>query len=424
MDFYKLFINVPETLVVIAPDYTILAATEAYLRATMRSRDELIGRNLLKAFPDNPDTPESSNTALLQKSIDKAKTSRKDDFLDVLRYDIPRPDSEGGGFDLRYWEACHTPVVNENNEVIYIIQNTKDVTEREVAKRALFESENKFRFMAEAMPQLIYTTDKNGKTDYFNERWAKYTGVPVKELLSFDWSSLLHPDDLDSIMEKWGEAFKNNRPFQFDMRVKNAEGNYRWFLNRGVPMRDADKNVIMWVGSATDIQDTKKMIEELLHSNEEMSRLSDQVNEAYSKAESERQALERLIMQAPAIFCTLQGPEHRFDLVNPRYQQLFPNRKLIGKPVAEALPEVVEQGFVRLLDDVFSSGKEFTAEEVAVKIDRFDTGKTEDIYLTFTYQPLFENKKVTGILVFAVDVTHQVLLRKKLEEMGHGSDKK
>ena len=129
-------------------------------------------------------------------------------------------------------------------------------------------------------------------------------------------------------------------------------------------MRDEAGKIIMWAGSCTDIHDMRQMVQELLETNEQMSVLSDQVHLAYKQAEAERKILENLIMQAPAFFCLLDGPEHRYKLVNDKYQQLFPKRQLEGRTVAEAVPEVIEQGFIEVLDNVYNTGKEFVAEEI------------------------------------------------------------
>ncbi|MCC9136047.1 PAS domain-containing protein [Pontibacter silvestris] len=419
MDFQKLFSEVPETIVVLSPDYTVLAATDAYLRVSLQTREDLIGMNFLEAFPDNPGSTVSKNEYLLRKSLDNALYGKKVDYLDVLQYDIPKPKSQGGGFEIRYWEASHTPVLDNEGNVLYIFQKTSDVTERELAKKALSESEDKFRFMAEAMPLLIHTNNYKGEANYFNQRWVNYTGKEVKELIETGWGELIHPNDLTNALERWHEAFKNGIMFQAEMRIKDKEGNYRWHLGRGMPMLDEEGKVLMWVGSSIDIHDTRQMVEELLMVNEQMSHLSDQVQEAYRKAESERKVLERLIMQAPAVFCILQGPKHLYQLVNPYYQNLFPNRELLHKTVAEALPEVVEQGFIDILDNVYQSGEAFIAEEILIKLDRKGSGELEDVYFDLIYQPLYEDDKITGIIVFGAEVTEQVSYRRKLEELGN-----
>jgi PAS domain S-box-containing protein len=416
MDYTKLFSHIPAAMVVLSPDYRILTATDAYLRITMRTREQIIGKQfLLEAFPDKELSYEENP---VRASLDKALQSKEVDYLDVIRYDLPKPEAEGGGYDVRYWEASHTPVLDEEGKVTYLLQHTTDVTERELAKLALSESEEKFRFMAEAMPQLIFTTDAAGNITYLNKRWESYTNLSIEELLKEGWHNVIHPDDMPAVTAKWEEAFRKGTDMQVELRKRDKDGAYRWHLCRTLPMQDNEGNILMWVGSSTDIHDTRQMVQELLEANEQMSQLSDQVQQAYEKAESERKMLETLFMQAPAMFCILKGPEHRFELINEKYQQLYPDKEMLHKPLAEAVPEIQAQGFIELLDEVYNTGRAYIAEEVPIMLDKNNNGKLEETYFTFSYHPIYETGKVSGILAFGYEVTEQVKFRKKLQELG------
>ncbi|WP_460881152.1 PAS domain-containing protein, partial [Pontibacter rugosus] len=224
-------------------------------------------------------------------------------------------------------------------------------------KRAAELEENKYRFMMNALPQLIYTTDNTGRATFFNQKWYDYTGTNPDILATNSWQSSIHPEDLPKVIEKVGHSLRNGTEFQMELRVRNGKGIYRWFLTRSIPMRDENNNILMWVGSSVDVHNTREMVFELEQSHEQMVELSEQVQQAYGKAEAERKVLHNLIMKAPVFFCVLRGPEHRYELMNERYQKLFPNRNLIGQSVAEALPEVAEQGFVKVLDEVYETGR-------------------------------------------------------------------
>ncbi|MEO6406370.1 MAG: PAS domain S-box protein [Ferruginibacter sp.] len=125
--------------------------------------------------------------------------------------------------------------------------------------------------------------------------------------------------------------------------------------------------------------------------------------------------LHDFIMQAPAVLALLKGPEHRFEIINSLYKQLLGNREVIGKTVGEAFPELVEQGFIELLDNVYNTGETFIGKEMP---SIFDKGNgPEQLFLNFTYQAFKNDKAETeGILVFAYDVTEQVTARNKIEE--------
>ncbi|QMU28884.1 PAS domain-containing protein [Adhaeribacter radiodurans] len=424
VDLHELFVNIPEALIAIAPDYTVLEVTNKYLTLVLRTREQLMGSNLLEAFPDSPEDDSSKNTSLLRQSIDKTFREKIVNYFEPLRYDIVRPSAQGGGYETRYWEASHTPILDEAGEVKYIIRRTSNVTQRELAKRAHLEMENKFKYMTDAVPQLIHTADTQGNVTYVNQRWLNYTGLSAEELLGTGWRNTFHPDDLAAVQKKMDVALPPNEEFQAEVRIRNKEGNYRWHLTKSLPLVNLEGAVNMRVGSNTDIHDAKIMVQELLATNEQMSQLSDQVHLAFQKVEAERSTLERLILRAPGLFCILKGSELRFELVNPAYQELYPGRELLHKTVAEALPEIVDQGFLEVLQSVYQTGQDFVAEEIPFTLYRFADQAPETIYFNFTYQAIFdENNKVSGILGFGYDVTPQVTFKQKLKELGYDTNK-
>jgi signal transduction histidine kinase len=127
--------------------------------------------------------------------------------------------------------------------------------------------------------------------------------------------------------------------------------------------------------------------------------------------------LEYILGQVPASIATLAGPEHRYSFFNDHYQTFSANRTQIGLPVAEVFPEVVDQGFIGLLDQVYATGKSFVGKETPVLLYDLTSGKPELRYVDFIYQPLVdEQSQITGILVFVVDVSEKVEARQRVEE--------
>lgn len=418
MDYKLIFDNTPEAMVLLDPDLKIVGANKRYLEVTMRQLDNILGKHfLLEAYPE-PNVPYEENPVRL--SIEEAIRKGRKVYLDVIRYAIARPD--GSGYDERCWEASHTPILNEQGELLYVLQETKDVTEREETKKALQDVEQKFRFMADSMPQLIDADDAAGNSTYFNKQWQAYTGIPMEQLMAGGWKAALHPDDLQSALKVWQHSLEKGEASQVEIRIRDKDGDYRWYLSRYLPMRNEDGTIRMWLGSCSDIHDMKNLVQELLTSNEQMSELADQVQLAFRKVENERMTLERLIMQAPTFFAILKGKEHRYELVNTKYQELFPHVTLIGKTVAEALPEIADQGYIDVLNNVYQTGETFEAKEIMVKLSTPE-GQLEDNYLTFIFQPLFdEHKQIIGILVAGFNVTDKYQMKKKLQELGIAVD--
>jgi len=128
-DFRALFESAPGLYLVLAPDFTIVAVSDAYLRATMTARDAILGRGLLEVFPDNPDDPAATGVANLRASLDRVVSRRKSDTMAVQKYDIRKPESEGGCFEERWWSPANSPVVDADGRLVYIIHRVEDVTE-------------------------------------------------------------------------------------------------------------------------------------------------------------------------------------------------------------------------------------------------------------------------------------------------------
>jgi len=127
-DFRALFESAPGLYLVLTADLKIVAASDAYLRATMTKREEILGRGLFDVFPDNPDDPHATGARNLRASLDRVLQNRVPDTMPVQKYDIRRPESEGGGFEERYWSPVNSPVFLDGH-MAYIIHRVQDVTE-------------------------------------------------------------------------------------------------------------------------------------------------------------------------------------------------------------------------------------------------------------------------------------------------------
>ena len=128
-DFRALFESAPGLYLVLTPDLRIVAVSDAYARATMTRREDILGRGLFDVFPDNPDDPAATGTANLRASLERVLQSRGPDTMAVQKYDIRRPEAEGGAFEVRYWSPLNCPVLGRTGEVEYIIHRVEDVTE-------------------------------------------------------------------------------------------------------------------------------------------------------------------------------------------------------------------------------------------------------------------------------------------------------
>ena len=124
------------------------------------------------------------------------------------------------------------------------------------ARYRVHEGEAHFRMLAEAIPQIVWTADKNGKTNYINGRWQEVTGVDPSRSVGDGWLQTIHPDDRIPCLEKWAKCLRTGETFE-DCRYRLLHGTkgYLWYLDRAVPMRDASGAIQQWFGTCTDIDD-------------------------------------------------------------------------------------------------------------------------------------------------------------------------
>lgn len=128
-DFQTLFESAPGLYLVLTPDLMIVAVSDAYLRATLTKRDDILGRHLFDIFPDNPDEACATGTSNLRASLNRVLQLRKPDAMAAQKYDIRRPESEGGGFEERYWSPVNSPVFGKDNTITYLIHRVEDITD-------------------------------------------------------------------------------------------------------------------------------------------------------------------------------------------------------------------------------------------------------------------------------------------------------
>ncbi len=143
------------------------------------------------------------------------------------------------------------------------VRQVAAVIESMLARAALVDSEARVRFMAESMPQKIFTATAAGEIDYFNRQWLEFTGLPFEQLRGWGWAEVIHPDDVADNVQRWRHALATGEPFLLEHRFRRADGAYRWHLTRAAAMRSDDGAIRMWIGSNTEIHDQKLMMEQL-----------------------------------------------------------------------------------------------------------------------------------------------------------------
>ncbi|MGI4796577.1 MAG: PAS domain-containing protein [Janthinobacterium lividum] len=290
MDFQRLFEASPNPYLVLDRRLHIAGANRAYLASVKRELSEIIGRWAWDAFPADADMVRQAVA-----SFELVIRTRQPDTMPLLRFDVPRPEAEGGGFMVRYWSITHIPVLDVAGNISLVLQHPIDVTELQHLRCALE-----------------------------------------------------HVDDpgAASLVPAHSGIFSRARSVQ-------------------------ESNLAL-------------------------------------KMESSR--LNALFVQAPSFMALLQGREHRIELANASYMRLVGRREVIGRTIAEALPDAVEQGYLDLLDRVFDSGEAHAATGALYIVQADPDGPAVERFVDFVYQPIKDSEgRVTGIFLEGSDVTDRML---------------
>ena len=234
-DFRALFESAPGLYLVLAPDLTIVAVSDAYLRATMTRRAEILGRDLFDVFPDNPDDPAATGTANLRASLDAVRKTRAAHTMAIQKYDIRRPESDGGGFEERFWSPFNSPVLDSRGEVAYIIHRVEDVTElvrqRRLADDLRVRAEEEIaRFFGVSL-DLLCIAGLDGYFKLLNPARERTLGFTTDELTSKPFLDFVHPDDrAETLVRAARLASHETEVVDFANRYLCSDGSYKWLV--------------------------------------------------------------------------------------------------------------------------------------------------------------------------------------------------
>jgi PAS domain S-box-containing protein len=231
----------------------MLYLSPAYEQIWGRSREELYADYRVWMQTIHPDDRDR-----IQMAIAQAPTSDSHDD----EYRIIRPDGS-----IRWVRDRSFVARNSNGEPYRLAGVAEDITDRKQTEVALQKSEQRYRDLAEAMPQVVWLMNPAGGMQYFNRHWYEYTGLSEAESLGFGGILSVHPDDRDRTMQIWTQAIATGESDAVEYRLRRFDGSYRWFISRGIPLRDSAGEITNWIGTITDI-DHQKQIEAALRERE------------------------------------------------------------------------------------------------------------------------------------------------------------
>jgi PAS domain S-box-containing protein len=225
-----------------------------------------------------------------------------------------------------------------------ILESNTDVTGRRRAEQALRESEQRFQALANGIPQLAWIAEADGHIFWYNQRWYEYTGTTLEQMQGWGWQSVHDPEFLPKVLDRWKNSIASGDPFDMEFPLRGADGQFRMFLTRIMPVRNGKGAVMQWFGTNTDISERNQTEMRLARQAEELSRQAEELTRS-------REALETQTLMFRSVLDSIDeglvaaDETGKFLLWNPAA------RRIIGMGAAEVLPEQWNDHYGAFLPD-------------------------------------------------------------------------
>ena len=344
--------------------------------------EELSGRTRQSLY-DQPRTwAESVHPNDRDRMVEYMEQHKRGVFTDG-EFRVVRPDGT-----VRWVRSRAFPIKETDGTLARIAGLAEDITERKRTEEALRESEHRWRSLTEALPQLVWSATPDGACDYFSTQWTQYTGVPESELLGWRWLEVLHPDDCEPTRRHWKDSVAGRGPYDVEYRVRRADGVYRWFKTRGVPIRNGEGEIVKWFGTCTDFTDLR------------------QAEDALRESESRF----RGTFENAAVGIAHTDPGGRFLRVNERFCDIvgYTREDLLQRIFSDIThPDDVALSFERFLPLVRGESPSFELEKRYLRKD----GSSVWVDLSVALQ-----RDAAGRPAYAIAVLQDVSERKRTED--------
>lgn len=369
----------------------ILKGPEFIFELANKNYYQLIGKREIIGKPVREAIPEAEEQGFIKLLEEVKKTGQEFKGFEIpIILNINAAEKKNSFLDFVY-----QPIFDANGEVEGIFVYATDVTEKVLVRKQIEQSEAELREIIDTVPAMIWITNEFGESVYLNKNWYDYTGQNKKEAEGFGWVAVAHPDDQKYAEESFRNADKEREPFSASFRIKNSSGEYRWVIDSGRPKYSIEGKYEGMIGTVVDVHEEKIKEQKL--------------------ADTQHQYRE-LIHSSTSLISTFKGEEYIIEIANDAILEAWgKGPEVIGKPLLEALPELVEQGFEKYLKDVYTTGIPYRGYEMPIHLER--DGKLELFHFNFIYSPQRDvNGNIVGIVNVATEVTTQAVLNKTIRE--------
>ncbi|WP_025763737.1 PAS domain-containing sensor histidine kinase [Dyadobacter tibetensis] len=318
--FRELVMDSPIPMTIVrGEEFRIEIANRAMFEKIWRlSEAEVLGKNLLEVFPE---LHEQKYPEILETVYQSGTGHREIESLAYV--------AGSDGMKKFYLDYEYLPLKTANGKISGIMITVNDVTERVEARKRIEESEQRFRHVADSAPALIWMTDVNALSTFFNTAWLNFTGRTLEEEIGKGWLSSVHPDDRVICLQTYTQAFENREPFYMEYRLLRYDGQYHWISDNGVPRFTVDGGFQGYIGACMNIQEQKAFSSELEKQVADRTRELEQKNRELESKNVELQSfayisshdLQEPLRKIQAF--TSQLRERELDLLTPAGRNAF-----------------------------------------------------------------------------------------------------
>lgn len=408
VNYRRIFEEAPDIYIVLAPDppnFTVQAVSDAYLRVTNTRREELVGRGVFQSFPEDATVPGSADEEALRASYTEVVEHERPSSVGTIRYDMTSEDS-GGEYTERYWSSRSLPIFDEDGELLHILHRVDEVTDFILQTR--FGAHPKADTEG-ARRRMLLVKPSRERRAFLRGLFAAHLDVRARGSAE-SATEALREHGADVVLT--ADTLPDTSGLELTRRIKEELG-----MDIPVMVRLEDYSVESYrkayEAGADDVIGSEP------NAREYISRVQAQLSAADLRAaleERSRKQYRQLFEQAPVGIALLEGPDHVFTLANPAYREIVGHRKVLGRPLRDAIPEMKHGNNLQKLHEVYETGTPYGDSEFELPLDT-GGGEERTAYVTFAYLPFYAlGGEVEGVAVFVYEVTELVEMRKEAEQ--------
>lgn len=241
-NFRNMILQSPVAMCILkGPEFIVEVVNPGVLKIWGKNLEDVIDKPVFEGVPE---AREQGLEAVLKKVYETGET--------FVANELPISLLQDGKLEIKHVNFTYQPLIVEES-VVAIMASAIDVTDQVNARKKSEETNRQFQFIANALPQKIWTAGKTGKIDYFNKVWIEYTGLTAGELKDNGWERVIHPDELQDYKRRWERSVATGEDFEIETKLLDKHGNFRWHLCRAMGLRNGDEGINLWIGSNTDI---------------------------------------------------------------------------------------------------------------------------------------------------------------------------